>query len=535
MKFNTLVVSFLLFSGLLLGQIPTDYYSSAEGKSGYELKTALYQIIKDHNSQSYNSLWTHFQKTDKKSDNSVWDMYSDIPGGTPAYVYTFISDQCGNYSGEGSCYNREHSWPKSWFDDASPMYTDLFHLYPTDGYVNSKRSNFPFGEVDSPTWTSTNDSKVGSNSTEGYSSTVFEPIDEYKGDFARSYFYMATRYENVIGSWVSNLGASEILDGTSNHVFKDWQLNLLLKWHKQDPVSQKEISRNNEVYTIQKNRNPFIDHPEYASQIWDSSSSLVVTLLFEDFENESVDQAIQITNWINSAETGTVLWLCDTYNNNQYAQFTAYQAGETQNNGWLVTENIPLSQYQNGELSFLISGGFDNGATLEAFVLKNYQSSSNPWEGQLDALSFNLPNIPPDSYANQWSSSGTINLSSYNEDVRIAFKYSGGEGINRTTTWQIDDILVKAETKSTGILSNQFEDYQIYPNPSKGSITINGEFNAKNNQISIFNSSGQMVFNVNKENFNQTELSLSHLPKGIYILKIQAKNKQFKSKKVILH
>lgn len=278
MRRAAFTVALLALTGLgLFGQIPEGYYSSADGKTGAELKTALYNIIKDHTALSYNALWNAFKTTDRKANGKVWDMYSDVPGGTPAYEYTFGSDQCGNYSGEGSCYNREHSFPKSWFDDAAPMYSDLFHLYPTDGHVNSRRSNYIFGEVQSATWTSTNGSKLGSSTESGSSLMVFEPIDEYKGDFARTYFYMATRYEDRIAGWASNgANPAAILDGTSYPVFKEWYVRLLLRWHEQDPVSQKEIDRNNEIYnSYQHNRNPFIDHPEYAEQIWSATPALL--------------------------------------------------------------------------------------------------------------------------------------------------------------------------------------------------------------------------------------------------------------------
>jgi len=257
-KAKVLSVFFLfLFAFNAFTQIPNGYYTPAEGKTGPELKTILYNIIKGHTSISYDQLWTAFQTTDKKANGKVWDMYSDKPGQTPAYEYIFISDQCGNYSGEGDCYNREHSFPKSWFNDGTPMYSDLFHLYPTDGYVNGKRSNYPFGEVGSPTWTSTNGSKLGPSSFLGYTGTVFEPIDEYKGDFARSYFYMVTRYENVIATWAG----SDMIDGSTFPAFTNWAKNILLEWNQQDPVSEKEIIRNNAVYSIQNNRNPYIDHP----------------------------------------------------------------------------------------------------------------------------------------------------------------------------------------------------------------------------------------------------------------------------------
>ncbi|RLD25853.1 MAG: hypothetical protein DRI54_04015, partial [Bacteroidetes bacterium] len=247
--------------------IPPGYYDDAEGLYDEELRTALYNIISPHSIKSYSSLWDYFFDTDRKENGYVWDMYSDVPGGEPSYNYVFFDDQCGNYSGEGSCYNREHSFPKSWFDNQSPMNTDLYHLYPTDGYTNGQRGNYPFGETENPNWTSTNGSKRGSSSYPGYTGTIFEPIDEYKGDFARTYFYMITRYKYKISSW-----NSPMLQGDG---FSDWALSLLLDWHSQDPVSDKETNRNNEVYNIQINRNPFIDHPEYAIDIWDSTSGLI--------------------------------------------------------------------------------------------------------------------------------------------------------------------------------------------------------------------------------------------------------------------
>lgn len=255
-------------------QIPAGYYDSAAGLSGTTLKTALYNIIKDHTVISYTDLWTAYYTTDDKPGNIVWDMYSDNPSGTTAYTFTLGSDQCGSYGGEGDCYNREHSFPASWFNDASPMYSDLFLVYPTDGYVNNKRSNYPFGEVNSPSWTSTNGSRLGTCSYPGYTSTVFEPIDEYKGDFARSYFYIATRYQNLIAGWISNTGASAVLAGNNTVCFTTWQLNMLYAWHQSDPVSTKETDRNNAVYTIQENRNPYIDHPEWVASVWNFPTAL---------------------------------------------------------------------------------------------------------------------------------------------------------------------------------------------------------------------------------------------------------------------
>lgn len=260
MKIRLLLIP-LLFLLRLSAQIPSGYYNSAQGLTGTALKTALHNIIDNHTTVSYSSLWNYFEDTDKKSNGKVWDMYSDNPVGTPPYVFTFSSDQCGSYNSEADCYNREHTWPQSWFNSATAPSSDLFHVYPTDGYVNNIRSNYPYGEVNIASWTSQNGSKLGSSASAGYSSTVFEPIDEYKGDLARTYFYMSTRYQGEDGSW-STSGA------TNKSVILQWQVDLLLSWHHQDPVSAKETSRNNAVYQIQNNRNPYIDNPQWVDSIW---------------------------------------------------------------------------------------------------------------------------------------------------------------------------------------------------------------------------------------------------------------------------
>ena len=256
MKKLLLILLLPLFT-ISYAQPPAGYYSPAAGLSGTDLQAALHDIIDNHNVLSYNYLWTAFKTTDVLPNGKVWDMYSTC-------TWTFTTNQCGNYSSECDCYNREHSWPKSWFGDKAPMNSDLFHLYPTDGYVNGKRSNYPFGEVSFPNFTSSNGSKVGSNTYPGYSGTVFEPIDEYKGDFARTYFYMSTRYYGEDNNWPGSAMVNK-------SQLKPWALAMLREWHENDPVSAKETSRNNAVYGFQNNRNPFIDHPEYVAAIWGSS------------------------------------------------------------------------------------------------------------------------------------------------------------------------------------------------------------------------------------------------------------------------
>ncbi len=234
------------------------------GLNGAPLKTALHNIIKNHTVVQYSDLWTSFQTTDKKPNGEVWDMYTDIPTGTPVYIFQFGINQCGNYNAEGVCYNREHTWPKEYFggDDSYPMYSDLHHLFATDGWVNNKHAAFPYGKVTTATYTSSNGTKLGNGTSyTGYTDKIFEPIDEYKGDFARAYFYMSTRYEGEDASWQNWTMANGATLTTS-------AINILLAWHHADPVSQKETDRNNAVFAIQNNRNPFVDFPEFADCIW---------------------------------------------------------------------------------------------------------------------------------------------------------------------------------------------------------------------------------------------------------------------------
>jgi endonuclease I len=242
--------------------IPAGYYDSAEGLVGESLRAALHGIIDDHTVQTYQYTWTAFYTTDDKPNGKVWDMYSDIPGGVPPYEYTFGIDEGGVGGAEGTGYNREHSWPSSWYGgEVYPMYSDLFMVYPTDNFVNGQRGSDPYGEVDSPTWTSLNGSKKGNCSYPGYAGPAFEPIDAYKGDFARTYFYVSARYYSEDASWPG----SAMTDGAD---LLPWAIDMMLEWHEADPVSRKELERNGTVYTMQGNRNPFIDRPEFAAAMY---------------------------------------------------------------------------------------------------------------------------------------------------------------------------------------------------------------------------------------------------------------------------
>lgn len=263
--------------------VPSGYYTSIAGKTCADLKTALKTIISNgHVAQGYAALWEQFKVSDIKprevgsgSTHVIWDIYSDKPNAIDPYNFTPGTNQCGNYSNEGDCYNREHSFPQNWFTGgtSSVQGNDYHHIFPTDGKVNGLRSNYVYGEVAVASTTTANGSKLGSSAVAGITGTVFEPIDEYKGDLARAFLYMVTRYQDNMPTW-GNLSGSNGLQALEPNTFPSVDidyLRLMIKWHNQDPVSQKEIDRNNAAYTYQGNRNPYVDSPQLVTRVWDAA------------------------------------------------------------------------------------------------------------------------------------------------------------------------------------------------------------------------------------------------------------------------
>ena len=261
------------------------YYQAADGKKAQELKTALFGIISPHTIQTYTyGVWDAIESYDLREDGMIWEIYLGISNFTPR-----TDRDKGDDVEEGVKYNREHAMPKSWFNEATqdnytvnvyPMYTDLHHLFPTDRLINTMRSNYPYGEV-GPNITKQSAggfSKFGrckddlGYKVNGQNGRVFEPNDEYKGDLARVYFYMATCYESYKNekgvtrspaNWTSDMLASNVYP-----FFTDWALKMLLRWAANDPVSEKELNRNEAIYGIQGNRNPFVDYPGLEQYIW---------------------------------------------------------------------------------------------------------------------------------------------------------------------------------------------------------------------------------------------------------------------------
>lgn len=266
------------------------YYAKIDGKSAKSLFDAVHEVVKvGYSSLGYDGLWDAYPYTDVHENGYVWDMYSDCTW------KSINSNHCGNYSDECDCYNREHSIPKSWYGGTtSGPGCDIFHLVPTDGKVNGIRSNYPFGEVASADYNKHGNKKgsaksitiTGGNTIAGNtgatisaSGTVFEPRDEYKGDFARGY----------MGALLKWAGDKAFTDGEGSKTFTTnfstgsfgltkYGVALLMKWHRQDPVSQKEVDRNNGIQQTQGNRNPFIDYPYLAEYIWGEKAGETLNL-----------------------------------------------------------------------------------------------------------------------------------------------------------------------------------------------------------------------------------------------------------------
>jgi endonuclease I len=325
MKKNITLISFLLFSLIGWAQIPANYYSTATG-TGLALKTNLRKIIDNvndgitlehlHSDQGYGALWTLYTRTAFRdnyyeNDGSLLDMYSENPSGIDPYNYTNASQQCGSYTSEGDCFNREHLIPQSYFDGyaINPMKNDPFFVIPSDGKVNGDRNNLPFGKVGTATYTSQNGSKRGNGLNSGYalgySGIVFEPIDEFKGDIARAFFYFATRYETDMTNFYNAANAStcqakNMFDGSTGRAFTNPFLDILVQWHIDDPVSAKEIAINNDIYyNHQSNRNPYIDHPEYVGVIWNGflgNNSFALENTISIYPNPAVNNEITISS-----------------------------------------------------------------------------------------------------------------------------------------------------------------------------------------------------------------------------------------------
>ena len=508
---NSLLI-FAFASVVANAQAPSGYYNSANGLSGAPLKTALSTIITNgHQDKGYSGLWTGYKTTDidknYENDGSILDIYSERPTSADPYNYTPGTNQCGTYSVEGNCYNREHIVPQSLFNQASPMVSDINFIRATDGKVNGMRSNYPFGKVGTATFTSKNGSKLGNSASSGYSGTVFEPIDEFKGDVARMIFYFVTRYENKL----STFSSGNMLGGSSFPGLQTWELNVLLAWHNQDPVSQAEINRNNASYTFQGNRNPFIDNPNYANLIWGSGSSnggggTTPPPTTTGCANETFETI---------PTTSSSSYLTRTWTNGGIS-WTATDARTDQT---ISTKAITV---RDGALT---SGSSANGiGSLTVTTQLKFSGSNGTFTVKVNGTT--VGTVPYNTNAT------TTTISNINVSGNVVVELENNSTSNRVAIDNLSWTCYSATSRQVQNLSAELNSaqtkLQISPNPiSNNEIFVKGETqNIK--KAEIYNMQGKLM-----QTFNQpfekvrNSIQIKNLPQGFYVLKLDESSLKF--------
>ena len=588
-----LLICFVL-SQFANAQAPSGYYSAANGLTGAALKTSLSAIITSgHQDKGYNGLWTAYKTTDidknYENDGSILDIYSEKPAASDSYNFTPVSDQCGTYSTEGNCYNREHIVPQSFFNEASPMRNDIHFIRATDGKVNGMRSNYPFGKVASTTFTSQNGSKLGTSASSGFSGTVFEPIDEFKGDVARMVFYFVTRYQSQLSSFSSgNMLGSSAFPG-----LQTWELNVLLAWHNQDPVSPAEINRNNASYNFQGNRNPFIDNPNYANQIWGSPVPTGDTQAPTTVTNLSISgktaNSISLT-W-NASTDNVAVTSYDVYmNGNLKANVPSPQttiSGLTPSAtysfyvkakdaaGNISANSATVSATTNSNLTNCVNETFETipSESASSYTTKTWTNAGITWtatDSRSDqtisskAITVRNGSLKSSSFANGISSltvttqlkftgsNGTFNvlvngvnagtipysvtattttISNINISGNVVVSLVNNSTSNRVAIdnlmWTCSAATAKPEIPLSATVTNETKNLQVYPNPvSNEEIFVKGD--TENIQkAEIFNLQGKVLQTVDGPFKNKKSIRINHLEQGMYILKLDETSLKF--------
>ena len=263
MRSKVLFLIIVLCSSLLAQE---QYYRKAEGLRGTQLKEALHDLIQPSYVLAYGGgvgkTWTGFWYTDQMENMQVRDRYSN--------VVRYLNPDMSAVSNM----NIEHIWANSWWGHIkNNAYCDLFNLYPADATANGRKSNNPIGIVDGTVSYTNGVTKVGKSSSYRADSliTAWEPADQWKGDFARTYFYMATCYSHMTSLWTTTEGLLTV-DPNSPLLMRPWVYNLMLEWAEADPLDEIEQQRCDAIYEIQGNRNHFVDYPELCYYIWGNKS-----------------------------------------------------------------------------------------------------------------------------------------------------------------------------------------------------------------------------------------------------------------------
>lgn len=560
MKTRSLQSLFLLFTLALVSivnaQIPANYYVDAHGKEKAELKTALHQIIRDPcdvlpYGWGDGCLGQQFVNTDNRGDGRVWDMYSDKNRYFPTYGV-----------------NIEHSLPKSWWgvsDETADnwignvkAYRDLHHLVPSDTAANTAKSNYAYGEVEGDIpfsdrgWIipfNNNVSKVGTvKSSIGYSEMfVFEPADQYKGDFARMVMYVVTCYEDLSDRWRS-LGIRSMLEKNTYPVLSTAAQRLLLKWHRMDPVDQKEIDRNNAVYAIQHNRNPFIDFKNLPEYIWGDSVqyafSLKTTLKSSEFDGALPD----LPDVTDPSESGTMLsnsfmdglapflpisvlgpqvWISDaTFG----AKISGFSSGSSvANEDWLVSPVLDFSKVQSAVLKFT---HVCNKGSVSNVKTNHTLWYSTTYSGSGEIVSGEWTQLPIPSYSsgtswNDWVTPQIILPSELNgqKKVSLAFKYLSSN--SESATWQVKDLSLEV-TRSSGVVNESIDA------PVNIWVDNNGVLHVRSiSKIGLVRVWDMSSRNIYEQNESSSDVEISLPEKGVYLVQVVSPEGKLALQKVI--
>ncbi len=573
-----LTLLFINIALLALAQPSATYYNGTAGLTGAALKTKLFQIISTGTTDNgYSALWTGYATTDRdyfyENDGTILDIYSENAAGTDPYSYTYATNQCSGSTptAEGGCYNREHIVPQSMFNSASPMVSDIHFIRPTDSKVNGWRGDFPFGVVATASITTLNGSKIGSSGTTGYSGSVFEPANAFKGDVARMVFYFVTRYE----SQLAGFGSSTMLSGSAFPGLTNWELQQLLAWNNNDPVSPAEIARNNASYTFQGNRNPFIDNPQWANDIWgtpDTTAPTAPTALTSTgttsntvslswtAATDNVGVAaydIYVNGVYSTTVTGTTctisgLSASTTYSFYVIAKDMAGNASPQSNTvsattttgpsgGSCGTENfetIPTATsssystrtWTNNNITWTATDArTDQTINNKAITVRNGNLTSSSITGGISSitvttqlkfagsssnlnLEINGVNVGAIPYS---ATTTTTTISNLNVTGNVVIKLIQPTTDNRVA---IDDIswtcytLGTSETKFSNTVS-------IYPNPvTNGEIFVKGKDLNNIKSATIYTLEGRKVLTIQNPFKNGNKISTGKLPNGMYIL-----------------
>lgn len=339
---------------LSLAQIPSGYYNGTDGLTGYTLKTKLHEIISQQiYSYNYSQVDELYAQTDLdkyyENDNTILDIYSERPLSADAYSYN-LTQNIGSATAEGEGWNKEHGMPQSTFYGLYPLYSDIHYVIPTDARINQLRSNYPYARNNGENNVFTNGSKRGKSTTPGYTNLVYEPIDEFKGDVARYLLYFVTRYEGNLDLYNHQLSTSP-LDGSEEKGYEDWYITMLKDWNTLDPVSQREIDRNNAVYAIEHIRNPFIDHPEWVNLIWSETPDSVAPQAPTNLAVTQTGESFITLSWLPSTDSDVLGY--KIYVNGVYKKYSKTNSVTIDRLTPSTLYNITVKAYDKG---YLLSG-----------------------------------------------------------------------------------------------------------------------------------------------------------------------------------